>query len=427
MKQKPKAVALFCGAGGLSLGFKRAGFDLLFSTDIDTDAVQSYRTFFPSANVWRGDIRQLDPATLPNSVDILLGGPPCQGFSSAGQKFWDDERNKLLTEYIRILDASRPKWFLMENVEGLLTAWDGQYICETVKAVLSLGYNVTLEKIYAHAYGVPQRRKRVVLVGNRLGHIFRFPPHSHNVSGAIFRKSEATFLEATSDLPPATTDSERVIKYARPSQNDLQNWLRSDQTDVAQHFYFVQGDDQRARMAVLKPGQTMNDLPEELQHDSFKRRANRRVCDGTPTEKRGGAPSGIKRLIADEPALTITGAAMREFIHPSENRPLSLRECARLQTFPDNYIFSGTAASCLQQIANAVPPLIAEIIAAHIVKEYGFGVVYEPKRPHFQFSLTQSNGMSPALRKTERMLKEFIDDEEAQLKLFEKATRYVLS
>ena len=426
MKHKPSAVALFCGAGGLSLGFKRAGFEILFSTDIDPDAVQSYRTFFPSASVRQGDIRQLDAAALPHSIDILLGGPPCQGFSSAGQKFWDDERNKLLTEYIRILAAMRPKWFLMENVEGLLTAWDGHYICETVKALLSLGYNVTLEKIYAHAYGVPQRRKRVVLVGNRLGHIFRFPPYTHNVSGAIFRKSEATFLEATSDLPPATTDAACVMKYACPPQNDLQKWLRPDQADVAQHFYFAQGDDQQARIGVLKPGQTMKDLPEELQHDSFKRRANRRVCDGTPTERRGGAPSGIKRLIADEPALTITGAAMREFIHPAANRPLSLRECARLQTFPDNCVFFGTAASCLQQIANAVPPLLAETIAAHIVTEYGFDVVYEPRHPHFQFSLTQSNGMSPALSKTDRMLKEFIDDEETQLRLFEESTRYVL-
>jgi DNA (cytosine-5)-methyltransferase 1 len=427
MKKEHKAIALFCGAGGLSLGFKRAGFDIVFATDIDADAIQSYTTFFPSARVQRSDIRSLDLSSLPSDIDILLGGPPCQGFSSAGQKFWDDSRNKLLAEYVRVLDALRPKWFLMENVEGLLTAWEGQYVCEAVKAFLSLGYNVTLEKVYAHAYGVPQRRKRVVLVGNRLGHIFRFPPHSHNVSGAIFRKSEATFKEANSDLPPATTDIARTAKYAQPPQNDLQKWLRCGQPYVSQHFYFPQGDEQQTRIEMLKPGQTMKDLPDDLQHESFKRRANRRVCDGTPTERRGGAPSGIKRLIADEPALTITGAAMREFIHPSENRPLSLRECARLQTFPDSFLFTGAPASCLQQIANAVPPLLAEVIAAQIMKEYGFSVVYEQRRPHFQFSLTQSNGMSPALKRTEQMLKEFIDDEDTQLKLFEETRRYVLS
>ena len=118
---------------------------------------------------------------------------------------------------------------------------------------------------------------------------------------------------------------------------------------------------------------------------------------------------------------------MREFIHPSEDRPLTLRECARLQTFPDSFRFVGGTASRLKQIGNAVPPLLAEVVGAHIAKEYGFGVVYQPKRPHFQFSLTQSNGMSPALKKTEQMFKELIDDEDAQLKLFEETRRYVLS
>ena len=116
MKGRPKAVALFCGAGGLSLGFKRAGYDILFATDCDHDAITTYRTHAPNTNVQEGDVRALDTATLPKGVDILLGGPPCQGFSSAGQKFWADSRNKLLAEYVRVLNDLRPKWFLMENV-----------------------------------------------------------------------------------------------------------------------------------------------------------------------------------------------------------------------------------------------------------------------------------------------------------------------
>lgn len=425
--KKPKAIALFCGAGGLSLGFKHAGFDVVFATDINHHALASYSRYFATASVFAGDIRNLSPAFLPNSVDILLGGPPCQGFSSAGQQFWDDPRNKLLTEYVRVLDALRPKWFLMENVEGLLTAWNGQYICECVKAMLSLGYNVSLEKLYAHAYGIPQRRKRVVLVGNRLGHIFTFPHPSHNVSGAIFRKSEATFHQATSDLPVAVTDSKAEREYVAAPQNEFQQRLRCRSGRVSQHFFLAQGEDQQARIEMLKPGQTMKDLPADMQHASFRRRANRRVSDGTPTEKRGGAPSGIKRLFSAEPALTITGAAMREFVHPVENRMLSLRECARLQTFPDDFCFSGPTAAALQQIANAVPPLLAEQIGLHISKEYGFSVVCSPKRSHLQFALTQSNGMSPALRRTELLLKELIDDEDKQLKLFEETKRYVLS
>ncbi len=424
---KPKAIALFCGAGGLSLGFKRAGYDVAFATDINHDALTSYSAYFPATNVFEGDIRDLHPTTLPGNVDILLGGPPCQGFSSAGPQFWDDPRNKLLSEYVRILDAVRPKWFLMENVEGLLTAWKGQYICECVKAMLSLGYNVSLEKLYAHAYGIPQRRKRVVLVGNRLGHIFKFPPASHNVSGAIFRKSEATFEQATSDLPGATTDASAMLEYATPAQNELQEFMRSNTLQVTQHFFLSQGAEQQSRIEMLEPGQSMKDLPVEMQHASFKRRANRRVCDGTPTEQRGGAPSGIKRLFPDEPALTITGAAMREFVHPREHRTLSLRECARLQTFPDDFRFSGATSAALQQIANAVPPLLAEQIGRHIKEAFGFSVVYTPKRPHLEFTLTQSNGMSPALRRTELLLKELIDDEEKQLELFEKTRRYITS
>ncbi len=424
---KPKAIALFCGAGGLSLGFKKAGYDVVFATDINHHALASYSAYFPNANVFEGDIRDLQPSSLPSSIDILLGGPPCQGFSSAGQQFWDDPRNKLLSEYVRMLDALRPKWFMMENVEGLLTAWEGQYLCECIKAMLSLGYNVSLEKLYAHAYGIPQRRKRVVLVGNRLGHIFKFPHPSHNVSGAIFRKSEATFEQATSDLPPATPDTSATFEYATPAQNELQEILRSSTLQVAQHFFLSQGEEQQARIEMLEPGQTMKDLPVEMQHASFRRRANRRVCDGTPTEKRGGAPSGIKRLFPDEPALTITGAAMREFVHPKEHRTLSLRECARLQTFPDDFHFSGPTAAALQQIANAVPPLLAEQIGRQIKEEFGFSVVYTPKQPHLEFALTQSNGMSPALRRTELLLKELIDDEEKQLQLFEETRRYITS
>jgi DNA (cytosine-5)-methyltransferase 1 len=400
---------------------------MLHPPDINHDALASYAAYFPNATVLKCDIRDLCPSSLPRDVDILLGGPPCQGFSSAGQQFWDDPRNKLLAEYVRILDAIRPKWFLMENVEGLLTAWKGQYLCECVKAMLSLGYNVSLEKLYAHAYGIPQRRKRVVMVGNRLGHIFKFPPASHNISGAIFRKSEATFAQATSDLPPAITAFSATLEYAKPPENELQEMLRTNTLQVTQHFHLTQRAEQLARIEMLKPGQTMKDLPAKMQHASFRRRANRRVCDGTPTEKRGGAPSGIKRLFSDEPALTITGAAMREFVHPTEHRTLSLRECARLQTFPDDFHFCGSMVSALQQIANAVPPLLAERIGCQIKDEFGFTVAYTPERPHLEFRLTQSNGMSPALRNTELLLKELVNDQEKQLQLFEETRRYITS
>lgn len=167
----------------------------------------------------------------------------------------------------------------------------------------------------------------------------------------------------------------------------------------------------RMQVELLKPGQTMKDLPSELWHDSYKRRANRRVSDGMPTEKRGGAPSGIKRLHGNLQSLTITSAATREFIHPTEHRPLTIRECARIQTFPDSYQWIGNNTSVIQQIGNAVPPLAAEILANHLKYIDGsFGADTRPADGRaaklLGFVLTEALGMSPALKSTEALLTE---------------------
>jgi DNA (cytosine-5)-methyltransferase 1 len=157
-----------------------------------------------------------------------------------------------------------------------------------------------------------------------------------------------------------------------------------------------------------------------LQHESFRRRAFRRVMDGTPVERRGGAPSGLKRLYADEPSLTITSAATREFVHPTEDRLLTLRECARLQTFPDSFVFAGSAASRIQQIGNAIPPILARTVAHHIANTYGFQAPYEAAaHPKLRFRLTRSGGMSPALARTESVLNELLESKERQLLLLE--------
>ena len=162
----------------------------------------------------------------------------------------------------------------------------------------------------------------------------------------------------------------------------------------------------------------MKDLPLELQHESFQRRANRRVQDGIPSAKRGGAPSGIKRLVYDEPSLTITGASTREFIHPVQNRPLTIREAARIQTFPDSFVFEGSDSEKIQQIGNAIPPLLARIFAEHIKNDYG--VTSESNMNDggglIDFSLTKTEGMSPALLKTKELL-ETLKSKELQLTL----------
>jgi DNA (cytosine-5)-methyltransferase 1 len=171
------------------------------------------------------------------------------------------------------------------------------------------------------------------------------------------------------------------------------------------HYFISQSGINQKRIEALLPGQTMKDLPEFLQHESFMRRANRRVMDGTPSEKRGGAPSGLKRLIGSEPSLTITSASTREFIHPRQDRCLTIRECARLQGFPDEFEFCGSAADQIKQIGNAIPPLLAETFARHIRSRHGFDSVEEDQcGVLLGFSLTKADAMSPALRRTHELL-----------------------
>ena len=424
---KPTAISLFCGAGGCSLGFKQAGYAILYANDKDVAAVETYRKNFPEAICSNEDIDNLNFHEIMDNVglqsgslDILIGGPPCQGFSTAGTRFWDDPRNHLLKSYVKALKTLNPKWFVMENVEGLLTSNKGKYVFEAANAFISLGYDIRIEKIYSQEYGVPQRRKRVLIIGNRIGHEFKMPKPTLKVSGQIFRNSDVTINHAISSLPPATNDKTQVLKPIDDSPvDDFDFLLRENSNEITDHYFPVIEGIQLKRISALKPGQTMKDLPVELQHESFKKRANRRVADGTPTENRGGAPSGLKKLHLNEPCLTITGAATRELIHPLENRPLTIRESARIQTFPDSFSFYGNASQKIQQVGNAIPPLLARIFAEHIKNDYGFnsGVVSSGKM--LGFLLTKAGAMSPALKRTDLLLSGILNNKVKQGDLFE--------
>ncbi len=405
------ALSLFCGAGGCSLGFKQAGYEILLASDIDKAAISSYRTNFPETNCIEADIRHLDfnkilrrLGLVVGELDILIGGPPCQGFSTAGLRFWNDPRNSLLKQYIYALQTIKPKWFLMENVEGLLTSDKGRYIYEAVKAFIEWGYQIRIEKVYAQEYGVPQRRKRVLILGNRLGIDFKFPEPKIGAYGKIFRYSGVTLRHTITGFPKPSDSNQEKLVYTSPAMSSWEKYLRGTAREVTEHFLPNMTDLQLRRIRSLKSGQTMKDLPIDLQHESFKKRANRRVMDGTSTEKRGGPPSGLKRLFFDEPSLTITGAATREFIHPDEDRPLTIREAARIQSFPDDFLFSGTSSVKIQQIGNAIPPLISYIVAKHIRDEYGFEQGKNIPGKLLGFTLTKANAMSPALKITEKLL-----------------------
>ena len=414
MDAKPLAISLFAGAGGCSLGFKRAGYNILYAIDINENAVETYRYNFPDTQCEMGDIMSCGFEKLlknlklkTGELDILIGGPPCQGFSTAGMRFWDDPRNGLLKHYVNALAILRPKWFIMENVEGLLTAKGGIYVYEAARAFIKLGYSIRIDKIYAQEYGIPQRRKRTFVIGNRLGMEFNLPEPIVHVHGRIFKNADVTLRHTIGELPNPTLDKSSPICYSGKPKHEWEEQLRDGNKKLYDHFTPKIEGVQLERIRHLKPGQSMKDLPESLHHKSFKRRAYRRVRDGMPTERRGGAPSGIKRLIFDEPSLTITGAAIREFIHPEANRPLTLRECARIQTFPDWFRFQGNTSEKIKQIGNAIPPLLAEIFAVHLLVNYGFGETRctSPGRL-FAHTLTKATAMSPALTKTDNMLQE---------------------
>lgn len=396
---KWKAISLFAGAGGCSLGFKRAGIDIVAAYDNADAAVETYNKNFGAGLCHKVDLSTCDFDVIMKTlhlkkgeVDILIGGPPCQGFTTAGARFWDDPRNKLVQNYAQALEIFYPRWFMMENVEGILTTAKGVYVVECIKKMIELGYSVYLKKVYIQEYGVPQRRKRVILVGNREGKKFEYPKPISSATGAIYRNASVTLRNAIEDLE--IIENEKI-----------------------DHCFKKERDIQLERIQALQCGQSMKDLPEHLQHASFKKRASRRVCDGTPSEKRGGAPSGLKRLYYDEPCLTITSASTGEFVHPTQNRTLTIRECARIQTFPDSFVFEGTEAQKILQIGNAIPPLFAELMARQIIECDASEKEEKVRNGLIDYEVTKASAMSPALANTCRLLEALKSQEYVQMKL----------
>jgi len=385
-----KYADLFCGAGGLSLGFRQAGYECVLAVDRDAAVVDTYSANFGD-HVMQGEVSE--SLQLPD-VDVIIGGPPCQGFSSAGLRRPDDRRNTLVRTFARIIAANRPRAFVFENVEGFLTCAEGKRILDLLEPVVEAGYRVHLRKINAANYGVPQHRKRVVAIGG-LGFDPSFPEPTHRAFGApgaskVYRHLPPcpTFFDATCDLPAPTAEPPGTPQG---------------------HFARAVSHEDAARIHLLKPGQRMKDLPESLWHSTYKKRAFRRVMDGTPTERRGGAPAGLRRLEGNAPSKTVTSAAISEFVHPVENRFLTLRECARLQTFPDWFVFAGKPTQVALQIGNAVPPVLAHAIASTLRQDL---VVVRPLASSagalLSFVVTLSTGMSPALAvATERVKERF--------------------
>jgi DNA (cytosine-5)-methyltransferase 1 len=387
MDRKPTIVDLFAGAGGLSLGLRNSGFDLLAAYESWDPAIATYRINI-GEHIHK---RFISPETEVPFADVIVGGPPCQGFSSAGPRRQEDSRNTLVGEFARLIAEVRPPAFIFENVEGFLTSGDGLFVFQLLDPLIEAGYRIHLRKINAVNYGVPQHRKRVIAIGG-LGWDPSFPEPTHLAYGA-----PGAHLRNKPTLCRTPSLGEALSRLPEP--------LSCPSTEISDHcFKPLVGDDLK-RAQMLLPGQWMKDLPEELWHDSYKKRAFRRVMDGTPTERRGGAPAGIRRLKADEPSKAITGGALRDFLHPTEHRSLTIRECASLQTFPLSFQFFGSDSEKIQLIGNAVPPLLATVIGESLKKDLEC-----PRRAILEggrllsFIPTLSTGMSPVLERVCRQV-----------------------
>ncbi len=382
MKSRLTVVDLFSGCGGFSLGFEAAGFEILAAYDNWKPAIETCsKNFHHIAHLSELN----DCSVLPNAA-VIIGGPPCQGFSSAGRRQVEDDRNTLVHVFAKLIEQHKPLSFVFENVEGFLTQAHGRFVFDLLEPLIDAGYRIHLRKVNAAHYGVPQHRKRVLAIGG-LGWDPTFPEHTcsalgtpgANLANGHHLPFTSTLGEALSGLPPAKVS-------------------RNGEQDPFDHIYSQFSEADRRRAHLLKPGQRMRDLPEELQHESYRKRAYRRVMDGTPSEHRGGAPAGMRRLSADEPSKAITGGALRDFVHPTEDRPLTIRECARLQTFPDDFVFGGTQSEKIQMIGNAVPILLAQCIATTLKEDIKSVKPTQNRGCLLSFVPTLSDGMSPVLQ-----------------------------
>lgn len=374
-----KVADLFCGAGGLSYGFHKLGADFISAHDSWQAAVDSY-------NSNHGDIAIKTDLSNPINIqgaDVLMGGPPCKSFTSAGRRKTGDPRDSLVSSFVDSVLQSKPLIFIFENVEGFITKNNGAWLFELLR--LCDDYTVRLRKINFSNYGVPQHRKRVIAIG-MLGHDPGFPLATNSTRGAPGAENFGA------DLPPCPS----VASVLSRVPDEVKKSVKATEL----HMHSLPNGMELKRIKLLKQGGKMKDLPLELQHESFKQRANRRVSDGTPTESRGGAPSGIRRLIGDDPSKAITGSATSEFVHPTENRLITTFECSRIQTFPVDYTFLGKEAEVNELIGNAVPPLFSICLAKHV--EYILS-----KKEHLppmesgllEFIPTYSKGKSPILKK----------------------------
>lgn len=315
---------LFAGAGGMSLGFDNAGFKNLLAVEFNKDFAETYKKNFPRHNLIVDDIKNVTEQQIYDiiknkKVDVIIGGPPCQGFSIAGnigRNFIDDDRNRLFKEFVRFVKIIKPRVFVLENVAAMERHNKGKTIKEIVSSFKEIGYDIKYKVLNAVNYGVPQERRRIFIVGTLGENNFEYPQEINKT---------VTVKDAIDDLPK------------------LEN---GETSEIPNHTAMKHSAQMLEKMSYVSDGGNRNDIPESLRPKS-------------------GDSRKYIRYNSKKPSFCVTGD-MRKIFHYSQNRALTCRELARLQTFPDSFVFLGNTGKVQQQIGNAVPVLLASKIALQV-------------------------------------------------------------
>ena len=375
----PTAVDLFCGAGGASLGLARAGWNLRLATDVDLTCSLTYRTNLPGEFL-AADLRTVDADKVlsvagisPGQLDLLFAGPPCQGFSMIGSRVVWDQRNNLFREVLRLASDLRPRCVVIENVPGLVTLGKGAYLHAILEGLSAEGYEAACAELLAAEYGAPQMRWRLFIIGWRkdlgvpAGYGFPSPSIGTARIGDLLpnctipgRQLEGfvTTAEAIGDLPWVAA-GEEVIHYVGPPVGPYQEAMRTGLNgELSNHYAARLSPENLTRLAHIKPGQDWRDLPRDLLPSGMQRALRK---DHTRRYRRmtwDGVPRAVITRFRDPKS--------GEYTHPEQDRTITIREAARLQGFPDSFVFCGDRTSQYEQVGNAVPTQLAEAIAAEI-------------------------------------------------------------
>ncbi|QQR82993.1 DNA cytosine methyltransferase [Candidatus Peregrinibacteria bacterium] len=343
--KKPTIIDLFCGCGGLSFGFEKAGYQVLLGIDNWEQSLKTFKANHNGAETHLGDLSKTTPQEIANqykvkNVDVIIGGPPCQGFSISGKRLTEDPRNFLYKGFVNFVSYFKPKAFLMENVPNLIAMGGGKIKEKILEDFTSLGYTVSYKVLLASDYGVPQNRKRVVFIGLLNGKTFEFPKPIFGEN----LKSKITANDAISDLPEGSVVD--GSKYNTNPTSEYQRLMRAESDGLYNHQTCKHSDQTVKIISLVPDGGNYKNLPENL-------RDTRKVN------------IAWTRLNSAKPSFTID-TGHRHHFHYKYNRIPTPREAARIQSFPDSFIFHGTSTGQAKQVGNAVPPLLGEILAKQL-------------------------------------------------------------